>query len=245
MMSAQIQVTVDGSPRSVSVDSKPTLIFEEIYPDRVKPGPDCIVVCKINGVPRDLWTDLVDGDVIESVSIRSEEGLMVLRHSTAHVLAQAVQETFPQTRLGIGPPIKDGFYYDFDPEKAFTPDDLTRLESVMKKIVKDGQRFKPAETIRTECRALTSNSRRKWHRTLNSQRLIKQENLNFRGSAYVIRSRKPGKGSNSASGERSRSISRANSCYPLRSQMPLSSLGSKERSPVFLNNLPRLGFDGY
>jgi threonyl-tRNA synthetase len=142
MMSAKIQVTVDGSPRSVSADSKPTLIFEEIYPDRVKPGPDCIVVCKINGVLRDLWTDLVDGDVIESVSIRSEEGLMVLRHSTAHVLAQAVQETFPQTRLGIGPPIKDGFYYDFDPEKAFTPDDLTRLESAMKKIVKDGQRFK-------------------------------------------------------------------------------------------------------
>ena len=142
MMSAQIQVTVDGTARTVASDSKPTLIFEEIYPDRVKPGPNCIVVCKINGVLRDLWTDLTEGDVIESIAITSEEGLMVLRHSTAHVLAQAVQETFPQTRLGIGPPIKDGFYYDFDPEKPFTPEDLTRLESVMKKIVKDGQRFK-------------------------------------------------------------------------------------------------------
>jgi len=141
-MSSQISVTVDGAEKNVPTDSKPTLIFEEIYPDRVKPGPDAIVVCKINGVLRDLWSDLKDGDVIESIGINSEEGLMVLRHSTAHVLAQAVQGTFPQTRLGIGPPIKDGFYYDFDPQRPFTPDDLTTLESAMKKIIKDGQRFK-------------------------------------------------------------------------------------------------------
>jgi len=141
-MSSQISVNVDGAEKNVPTDSKPTLIFEEIYPDRVKPGPDAIVVCKINGVLRDLWSDLKDGDVIESIGINSEEGLMVLRHSTAHVLAQAVQGTFPQTRLGIGPPIKDGFYYDFDPQRPFTPDDLTTLESAMKKIIKDGQRFK-------------------------------------------------------------------------------------------------------
>jgi threonyl-tRNA synthetase len=127
---------------TVASDAKPTLIFEQKYPDRVKPGPQAIVVCKINGSLKDLWTDLVEGDVIESVSIDSDEGLMVLRHSTAHVLAQAVQGLFPQTRLGIGPPIKDGFYYDFDPEKPFTPEDLTALESAMKKIVKDAQRFK-------------------------------------------------------------------------------------------------------
>lgn len=141
-MSSQISVIVDGSQKSVSADSKPTLIFEEMYPDRIKPGPDAVVVCKINGALRDLWSDLKDGDVIESIGINSEEGLMVLRHSTAHVLAQAVQVIFPQTRLGIGPPIKDGFYYDFDPERPFTPDDLTTLESAMKKIIKDGQRFK-------------------------------------------------------------------------------------------------------
>jgi threonyl-tRNA synthetase len=91
MMSSQISVVVDGSPKSVAADSKPTLIFEELYPDKVKPGPEAIVVCKINGVLRDLWTDLHDGDVIESVAVNSDEGLMVLRHSTAHVLAQAVQ----------------------------------------------------------------------------------------------------------------------------------------------------------
>ena len=141
-MSAQINVKVDGENRVVASDSKPTLIFEELYPDLVKPGANSIVVCKINGVLRDLWSDLTEGDVIESVSINSEEGLMVLRHSTAHVLAQAVQELFPQTRLGIGPPIKDGFYYDFDPERPFNPEDLVKLESAMKKIIKDGQRFK-------------------------------------------------------------------------------------------------------
>ena len=142
MSSSQITVTVDGSLITVASDAKPTLIFEQKYPERVKPGPQAIVVCKINGALRDLWTDLADGDVIESISIDSEEGLMVLRHSTAHVLAQAVQGLFPQTRLGIGPPIKDGFYYDFDPPKPFTPEDLTALESSMKKIIKDAQRFK-------------------------------------------------------------------------------------------------------
>jgi threonyl-tRNA synthetase len=141
-MSGQINVTVDGVTKSVASDSKPTLIFEELHPDRMKPGPNAIVVCKINGALRDLWTDLHEGDVIESVSISSDEGLMVLRHSTAHVLAQAVQGLFSQTRLGIGPPIKDGFYYDFDPAKPFTPEDLVALESAMKKIIKDGQRFK-------------------------------------------------------------------------------------------------------
>jgi len=142
MSSSQISVTVDGSLITVASDAKPTLIFEQKYPERVKPGPQAIVVCKINGALRDLWTDLADGDVIESISIDSEEGLIVLRHSTAHVLAQAVQGLFPQTRLGIGPPIKDGFYYDFDPPKTFTPEDLTALESSMKKIIKDAQRFK-------------------------------------------------------------------------------------------------------
>jgi len=101
-----------------------------------------VVVCKVNGELRDLWTELKEGDLVESVSIESAEGLAVLRHSTAHVLAQAVQEVFPETKLGIGPPVTDGFYYDFDPEKPFTPDDLIKLESAMRKIIKAGQRFR-------------------------------------------------------------------------------------------------------
>jgi threonyl-tRNA synthetase len=99
-----------------------------------------------------LWSELVDGDVVEGISISSPDGLAVLRHSTAHVMAQAVQEVYANTRLGIGPPIKDGFYYDFDPENTFNPDDLTKIESAMRKIIKEGQRFK--RRVTTEAEAL-------------------------------------------------------------------------------------------
>ncbi len=130
---SSISITVDGAVRSVEADQKPTQIFADSKE---------IVVCKVNGQLKDLWTDLQDGDIVEGVSISSPEGLAVLRHSTAHVMAQAVQQTFAQTRLGIGPPITDGFYYDFDPAQPFTPEDLEKIESTMRKIVKEGQRFK-------------------------------------------------------------------------------------------------------
>jgi threonyl-tRNA synthetase len=130
---SSISISVDGAVRSVEADQKPTQIFADNKE---------IVVCKVNGQLKDLWTDLIDGDVVEGISISSPEGLAVLRHSTAHVMAQAVQQTFAQTRLGIGPPITDGFYYDFDPQQPFTPEDLEKIESAMRKIVKDGQRFK-------------------------------------------------------------------------------------------------------
>jgi threonyl-tRNA synthetase len=103
-------------------------------------------------VLKDLWTELSDGDVVESVLISSPDGLAVLRHSTAHVMAQAVQEVYANTRLGIGPPIKDGFYYDFDPTNTFNPDDLVKIESAMRKIVKEGQRFR--RRVTTEAEAL-------------------------------------------------------------------------------------------
>ena len=99
------------------------------------------VVVRVNGELRDLDQPLADGDVVEPVSIDSDDGLRVLRHSTAHVLAQAVQGVFPGTVLGIGPPIKDGFYYDFGVERPFTPDDLALVEKRMQEIVKSGQRF--------------------------------------------------------------------------------------------------------
>ena len=100
-----------------------------------------VVVARINGTLRDLSTEVLDGDVIEPVLISSPDGLAVLRHSTTHIMAQAVQDLYPQTRLGIGPPVKDGFYYDFDVEKPFTPDDLVAIEKRMLEILKQGQRF--------------------------------------------------------------------------------------------------------
>ena len=138
-----ISITVDGSARSVESDQRPTQLFADNKE---------IVVCKINGTLKDLWTDLAEGDVVEGIGISSPEGLAVLRHSTAHVMAQAVQQVFANTRLGIGPPITDGFYYDFDPETPFNPDDLEKIESAMRKIVKDGQRFK--RRVTTEADAL-------------------------------------------------------------------------------------------
>ena len=137
-----ISLILDGASQTVTAGKKVTQICEEIYPDRIKPGENAIIACKINGELRDLWSDVSEGDIVETISIDSTDGLSILRHSTAHVLAQAVQGLFSQTRLGIGPPIKDGFYYDFDPKSPFTPEDLEKLESSMRKIIKDGQRFR-------------------------------------------------------------------------------------------------------
>jgi threonyl-tRNA synthetase len=140
---ANISIVVDGKARSIDSEIRPTQLFAE---------DSAIVVCKINGELKDLWSDLSEGDQVLGIAIGSPEGLAVLRHSTAHVLAQAVQEVFADTKLGIGPPITDGFYYDFDPEKPFTPDDLVKLESAMRKIVKAGQRFR--RRVVTESQAL-------------------------------------------------------------------------------------------
>ncbi|ANY10490.1 threonine--tRNA ligase [Pseudonocardia sp. HH130630-07] len=105
-------------------------------------GPDAIVVVRdAEGALRDLgWAPEADTDVV-AVRANTEEGRSVIRHSAAHVLAQAVQQLFPKAKLGIGPPVTDGFYYDFDVDTPFTPDDLKKIESAMKKIVKAGQRF--------------------------------------------------------------------------------------------------------
>ncbi len=105
-----------------------------------KDTPD-VIAARVGGALKDLSYELADGDEVEGVAIDSSDGHDILRHSCAHVLAQAVQDLYPDARLGIGPPIKDGFYYDFDVETPFTPDDLAKIETRMRKIVKDNQRF--------------------------------------------------------------------------------------------------------
>ena len=115
----------------------------------VEPGTDgfklfterTIVAQRVNGALKDLAHKLEDGDIVEGVAVSSPDGLNILRHSTAHVLAQAVQNINPEAKLGIGPPITDGFYYDFDVETPFTPEDLKALEKEMNRIVQAGQRF--------------------------------------------------------------------------------------------------------
>jgi len=131
-VSAQITVNVAGSERAVPGQTTAADLFGD---DRA------VVVARVNGELRDLAHVLADGDVVEPVRIDEEDGLSVLRHSAAHVLAQAVQEVNPQARLGIGPPVKDGFYYDFDVEDPFNPDDLKKLEKAMQRIINEGQTF--------------------------------------------------------------------------------------------------------
>jgi len=112
-----------------------------------------VVVARVNGQLRDLAWVLSDGDVVEPVTADSPEGRAVIRHSTAHVMAQAVQQAFPEAKLGIGPPIENGFYYDFQVDRAFTPEDLKSIESKMRDIVKQGQRFVRREVSDDEARA--------------------------------------------------------------------------------------------
>ncbi|AZS36796.1 Threonine--tRNA ligase [Microbacterium lemovicicum] len=106
-----------------------------LFPDR------SVIALRVNGELKDLATVLTDTDVVEPVSIESPVGLDILRHSAAHVLAQAVQRIKPQADLGIGPPIQDGFYYDFKVDDPFTPEDLKAIKKEMERIVREGQRF--------------------------------------------------------------------------------------------------------
>jgi len=126
-------VTVAGSARTVPDGTTATDLFE---------GDRAVVAARINGQLRDLAAVLAADDAVEGVLIDSPDGRSILRHSTAHVMAQAVQDLFPGTLLGIGPPIENGFYYDFAPAHPFTPDDLGRIEKRMLEIVKEGQFFR-------------------------------------------------------------------------------------------------------
>ncbi|WP_372735593.1 threonine--tRNA ligase [Nocardioides sp.] len=113
---------------------------------------DTVIAARVGGELKDLAYDLADGDEVEAVTIDSKDGHDILRHSAAHVMAQAVQDLFPEAKLGIGPPITDGFYYDFDVETPFVPGDLEKIETRMRKIIKEGQRF--SRRVTTDADAL-------------------------------------------------------------------------------------------
>ncbi|WP_069629688.1 threonine--tRNA ligase [Streptomyces niveus] len=116
------------------------------------PGERTVIAARVGGELKDLSYEVTDGESVEPVEISSPDGLNILRHSTAHVMAQAVQELFPEAKLGIGPPIKDGFYYDFDVAEPFTPDDVKRVEKKMQEIQKRGQRFSRRVTTDEDAR---------------------------------------------------------------------------------------------
>jgi threonyl-tRNA synthetase len=128
---SDLKITVDGVERSVPSDTTGFKLFEA----------KTIVAIRVNGELRDLAHAVEQGDAVEGIELSSADGLNILRHSAAHVLAQAVQNINPEAKLGIGPPIKDGFYYDFDVVEPFTPEDLRKLEKEMDRIIRAGQRF--------------------------------------------------------------------------------------------------------
>ena len=128
----QIELNIDGVPTKVEAGTTGA----NIYADRKE-----VVAVKIDGQPWDLERELPAGATVEPIAIDSEDGLNILRHSATHVMAQAVQELFPQVNLGIGPFITDGFYYDFGNIDSVTPELMREIEKRMKRIVKEGQRF--------------------------------------------------------------------------------------------------------
>jgi threonyl-tRNA synthetase len=144
---SSVNVSVDGLSVQAEAGSDGFKLFTE----------RSIVAMRVNGELRDLAHAISDGDVIEGVPISSPDGLDILRHSAAHVLAQAVQNINPEAKLGIGPPIKDGFYYDFDVPNSFTPEDLKALEKAMERIIRSGQRFIRRVTTDGDARVELSN----------------------------------------------------------------------------------------
>ena len=130
-MDQQISIAVDGVKQQV----RPGTTGFELFADKA------VVAMRVSGDLRDLAHIVSEGDLVEAVTISSSDGLSILRHSTAHVLAQAVQNINPQAKLGIGPPIADGFYYDFDVTEPFTPEALKSIEKEMERIIRSGQRF--------------------------------------------------------------------------------------------------------
>ena len=128
-----LQITVAGCERSVAAGTTAAQVLGE--DDR------SVVAARVGGELKDLAYVVEAGDVVEPVAVDSADGLAILRHSTAHVMAQAVQRLYPDAKLGIGPPIDNGFYYDFDVETPFTPEDLGRIDKEMQRIVKEGQTF--------------------------------------------------------------------------------------------------------
>jgi threonyl-tRNA synthetase len=142
--SQQLRITLAGSEHVAEAATT----AGDLFGDRRE-----VVAARINGAARDLATLLADGDVVEPIVIDSEPGRAILRHSTAHVMAQAVQDIFPHAKLGIGPPVENGFYYDFDVAAPFTPDDLKSIEAKMRQIVKQGQLFSRRVVSEDDARA--------------------------------------------------------------------------------------------
>ncbi len=141
MSTQPLRIALAGREHVVDAGTTAGAVLAEAGLGEQTPGAHAVIAARVNGELRDLNREVADGDVIEPVRIDDPDGRAILRHSTTHVMAQAVQDLFPAAKLGIGPPIENGFYYDFDTDRAFDPENLKAIEQRMRQIVKQGQRF--------------------------------------------------------------------------------------------------------
>lgn len=144
MAEQSISITLDGQRKEVESTQTGVELFAE---------DKNIIAVRLNGELRDLYTPLHDGDTVEPVALDSEDGIAIMRHSATHVMAQAVQEIRPDAKLGIGPVIANGFYYDFDVDEPFTPEDLKEIDKRMQRIIKSSQSFRRRTVSEEEARA--------------------------------------------------------------------------------------------
>lgn len=163
---SMISITVNNERKEVESTATGTQLFAE--------DPNVIAV-RLNGELRDLYTPLKDGDTVESVTLQSEDGLAIMRHSATHVMAQAVQQIRPDAKLGIGPVIKDGFYYDFDVKDPFTPEDIKEIEKRMQRIIKEGQTFHRRVVTEEEARSEEANEPYKLELIDSAEKTISDE----------------------------------------------------------------------
>jgi threonyl-tRNA synthetase len=146
--SQQLRITLAGREHVTEAGTTAGAALDEVLGEASD-----VIAARVNGASRDLAHVLADGDAVEPIHMATEDGRAILRHSTAHVMAQAVQQLFPHAKLGIGPPIENGFYYDFDMPAPFGPDDLKAIEARMRQIVKQGQLFSRRVVTEGDARA--------------------------------------------------------------------------------------------
>lgn len=149
-MNPSIEIQVNGNTKSYP----PGITPEEIHKESSEKKDKSVLAAEFNGGLIDLTTPLTDSGKLTFVSAKSEKGLDILRHSTSHVMAQAVQELFPEVKVTIGPAIEDGFYYDFDTQRPFTPEDLAQIEGRMQEIIKSNLPFRRMVMSKDEAVAL-------------------------------------------------------------------------------------------
>ncbi len=152
MPADKLQITLAGREHVVEAGTTAGQALSQEIHNGTSPAR-AVIAARVNGELRDLARPLAEGDAVEPVRIDSPDGLAIMRHSAAHVMAQAVQDLFPEAKLGIGPPIENGFYYDFDVPAAFGPEDLKAIEQKMRQLVKQGQLFSRRVVTDAEARA--------------------------------------------------------------------------------------------